>query len=1747
MERTTHDSSTTTIYTPMAASSDSCSSSQVEFVQYEDSSPANDRGHLDIAIVGMGCRVPGGNNSPAELWDYLMGSKEASGDMPEIRWQPYHGRNPRNAETLVNTITKGYYLDRLEDFDPAFFAISPREAEQMDPQQRITLEVAWEALEHAGIAPQSLSGSNTAVYMGVNSDDYGKLILEDLQNVEAHMGVGTAYCGIPSRISYILNLLGPSFAVDAACASSLVAIHQARQALLMGETDLAIAGGANALIGPGLTRVLQEAGAIADDGKCRSFDDSAHGYGRGEGAGIVIMKRLSQAIVDNDHIIGVLKGSAVAADGKTLGIMAPNPEAQKLVARAALAEANVPASSISYIEAHATSTSVGDPAETQALAEVYGHAARSRGSGPCLIGSIKSNIGHLEAGAGVMGLIKALMVLQNRVVPAQVNLEVLNRKIDWQQSMLLACKESTGLESTELPLRAAIASYGYSGTVSHAIIETAPQIDPISVQDSSLPSLLLLSAPQPDRIQKAAQALAQWLETKGSNVQLEEIATTLAVRRGHHKYRSCVVATNKVDAISLLRKLATGSSDTLLLRNTISPQASVGPVWVFSGHGSHWTGMGYELYKSSTSFADTVQQMEPIIQQELGFSAIEALLAGTFENTKMIQVLTFVMHMGIAAVLMDISGPPSAVIGHSLGETAAAVVSGAITLIEGTLIVCRRARLYQTVAGKGAMSVVSLTREECTERLNESPDLTIAIDASPTSCVVSGPKDAIANLNAAWRKDGIEMRSVDTDVAFHSSMLKPLGRPLFEALEHDIFPQPPRIKLYSTSSKDPLAQDIRDAHYWVNNMISPVLLRDAVVLAARDGYRAFVEVSSHPIITHSINETLEDAGLDDFLAIPTMLRNKTPLDNIFTAVGKIHCFGCPIKYTQESGRPWSSEVPGTLWSHKPYWRKVADVRFGKSTTHNPTSNDLLGARTDIWGSEKVLFETRIDETTKPFPGKHPLHGSEIVPAAVLITTFLNASHSNHLQDISLKVPVVVSPARDVQVLADLDGITISSRLANQGDEGGSWLTNTTCKVGSENVLPSVKTLDITNTRARLTRHLEPSFATDYLANVGVAEMGFPWKVTEHLENDTEMLARVENNPENSSGMKTLWTSMLDSATSIASTIFHREPKLRMPRSVRKVVRTLQSECPVTGYIYCCRTDDACGSDILLCSEDGTVLIEIQGMTFAGIEGESSLRSDKSNLVHRLVWTPVLPSETPNCFQHVVFLTEKDNPLVVSYQSQLDAKGYSTEVIHDATKINSTQESTVIVHVPRQATSKDDIFEVISTSCSTLVSATNMLAARNHPLKLFCVVAQGNNTSHLGSSPLYGLSRIISSEHPEVWGGLFEAEDGLIPLSAMRYVQHQDIVRIDDGIPKTACLRSISARPSKTALTFRPGRTYLITGGLGALGLEIATWMTQRGARRLLLVSRQKLPHRSTWSSHMQNPTIQKIVALEDAGATVITISLDISEAGADSRLAEAIADCNVPPVAGVVHAAGILKDQLVKEITAEAFDGVLAPKIKGALNLDKLFPPGFLEFFTMFSSCGQLFGFPGQASYASGNAFLDCLAAQRRALGDNASSILWTSWRGLGMAASTDYINAELNARGISDITKEEGFTAWEEISRHDIDHAVVLWALTLELDDPLPHSILRDIVVRKPHQVVDVQNGGTPPSNTRPTSGLALKTFVTDTVVSCVASALSVDAADVDHAVALSEMGMDSVMTVLFRTSLQQKLRIKVSPTLVE
>ncbi|KAG8156339.1 hypothetical protein KVR01_013791 [Diaporthe batatas] len=1834
----------------------------------------------------MACRVAGGNNTPEQLWQTILNKTDTSSEMPAWRWEPYERRDARNAAELSKTTRRGYFLDSLESFDAAFFGVSPMEAEQMDPQQRVSLEVAWEALEDAGVDPRSLAGSDTAVFMGVNSDDYSKLVLEDLPNVDAWMGIGTAYCGVPNRISYHLDLMGPSSA-----------------AILTGESNVALAGGVNALCGPGLTRVLDKAGATSPEGSCLSFDDDAHGYGRGEGAAVVVLKRLSSAIRDGDNIVAVLKGSAVAQDGKTNGIMAPNAKAQELVARQALRRARIDAATVEYIEAHATSTPLGDPTEVSAISAVYG-----RGKGgevraePVAIGSVKPNVGHLEAGAGAVGFIKAVTAINRATFPPQANLKKLNSKVDWASSGTRVVREAgTWPEPTGHRRRAAICSYGYGGTVSHAIVEEPEYTYNMATTGADLqqgeelvgpgprqqrgPVLLVLSAPQERRLAPAASALAAWLLShEGGKASLSAIANTLALRRAQHNYRATFVVESHEHAAQVLDAFAQGQQqqheDAISQGAVLGTGVSKGVVWVFSGHGAQWDRMGMELMRSSAGFRDAVQALDPITRAESGFSAVEALETGGFtDRSDRVQVMTYVVQVGLAAVLRRKGLAPSAIIGHSVGEIAASVAAGALTPEEGALIVTRRAELYRTVQGQGAMFMVGRPFEQvqsdlASEESGKNGDVVAAIHSSPSSCVISGKLDATVAYAEKLKKNWAKTMRVATDVAFHHrGLLRPLSGPLRDALQggsDGIKPRTPLVPLYSTSdAADPRSTALRDAEYWVRNMESPVFLTDAIRAAAADGFRLFLEVSSHPIVSHSVGETLlgcdsvEDE--EDTAVVGTMRRSKPAEASIMQAVGALYVKGAAVDFGTALGRRWSPDVPGTQWVQKSFWRKVessgapADdvLRATAGLVHDVNKHTLLGLRTPVGGTDTVLYTTRLDKDTKPFPGEHPLHGTEIVPAAVLVNTFHHATGASTLSDITLRVPVAISAPRDIQVVVNDDKVKIASRLrqdqqggdggarestpsrsggGNQGDTSMSWVTHTTGHWRSSNEGGDEghkAVIDVEEAKKRINTVLPSNFSTDYLAKVGVSAMGFPWAITEHYGNLKEMLARVDADPStpNSSNGKadTLpwdawsWAPLLDAATSVGSTIFFDNPKLRMPAHIEGVDFLDRDRAPPkTAWLHVQEATESNGGPavhVSVCDDEGRVLVRFRSMRFSEIEGTPGVSGSVESLVHRLAWVPAPLSHKSAGWERAVLLSEDDEVLGL-YGKQLGpmlripeagsvtSLQLSPEGGEDATQAQLTSicsdvnSNTAIIYCPGSVSSlacvpaqaEAFISKLLAVTKHVVNNASSASASNKKKTTKIFVVTRGigsaaTTATALAHSPLHGLARIIAAEHPDQWGALVDVEDGddQFPALAVKYVHGQDVVRVEDQLPRVGRLQPLPrelryehqqqqpkdntptpARPRTRTLLPRPEGTYLITGGLGALGLEVAGWLVDKGARRVVLVSRRGLPPRSEWAAVLKSGTgmttaIARIQAMEQAGATVWAMALDMSAPDAQPRLLSGLESLAVPPVLGVVHAAGCVEDQLVMETTAESFSRVLAPKVAGTLALDAAFPAGTLDWLVLFSSCGQLLGFPGQASYASGNAFLDAVAARRRRAGDNAVAVQWTSWRGLGMAAATDFISAELEGKGVTDITVDEAFRAWEHLGSHDIDHGVVLRALPLDEGDPLPAAVLEHIAPRRTTGAGGSGSGSGPDgvdaagegggagheqgeSTPRPAGGPELKEWLVQRIREVIAGVLMLSGPDeVDPRAATADLGVDSVITVTLRRKLQAALKVKVPPTL--
>ena len=1675
-----------------------------------------------IAIIGIGCRLAGDINTPAQFWRFLLDGDSAVGDVPAERWEPYLRRDPRNAAVLRATTQRGSFLSDLAGFDAEFFGVSPREAELMDPQQRLALEVSWEALEHAGVPPRALAGSDTAVLMGVNSDDYGKLVMEDLPGIEAWTGIGTALCGIANRVSHLLDLRGPSVALDAACAASLVAVHQACQLLRAGETALALAGGVSALIGPGLTRVLDVAGATAPDGRCKSFDDAADGYGRGEGAAVVVLKRLADAQRDNDRVLAVVRGGAVAQDGRTVGIMSPNGSAQADMFRRTCAAARIDPSTVGYVEAHGTGTPTGDPVELTALSAVYG-AARPDGQ-PCLVGSVKPNTGHLEGGAGVVGLVKATLALHHEAVPPTAGVRTPTKAVDWTTNGLFVNTVTQPWPRTGAPRRAAVCSYGYGGTIAHVLLEEAPPTESEPTPETAALQVVPLSGRSSRRLSANAGALADHL--RAAHETGSAVSGALWTRRSHEPVRAAVVAADHKELIVGLDALARGERHSSVATGSVVPGAERGAVWVCSGHGSHWVGMGAELLREEPVFAAVIDEIEPVFAAELGFSARAALASGEHGGTDRVQALTFAMQVGLAAVLRARGAAPAAVIGHSVGEVAACVISGVFDLVSGAKVACYRARGFRAVQGRGAMALAALSFADAEARLHGNPDVVAAISAAPESTVISGTTEAVQKVVQDWTALGVITRTVNTDVAFHSPAMDGLTAELAR-LTATLSPRAPRVPLYSTALADPRSSAPRGPDYWVTNLRGRVRFAEAVTAAAHDGHRLFMEISAHPVVSHSMVETLSHNGIDDYGVLPLHRRNMPEVRSLTTAIAALHCYGAPVELAPTSPQ-WATDLPGNQWQHRRFWRTPATPPGG-GAVHDPESNTLLGGRLEVTAAVPArVWQTQVDMATRPYPGDHPVQDTEIIPAAVLINTFLAAAGSaskpasgtaaggetgRAVADIRLRTPVAPGLARDIQVVLQDRTLTVASRI--RGDEAttDSWLTH--CTAVAVDPVPLPAAVDLAALRARCTEPLPPGHVADTLAGLGVAAMGFPWTVRDLRRGDGEMVAVVFAEADGTT--PATWAGLLDAATSAASIVFDSPLRLRMPARIDRV--QLRGN-PIAAAVLHIRHAGATAADVTITDQDGAVIGVIGGMHFEELENPGG--NDVGRMVAQLDWHPTPWAADARPAQ--VILVGGDAEILAWCMRDLAAADIAHRVCRRIEEIPAAPApGAVVLVLPRTGAAPLDTVLDVHAALTTLVEHAA-------PVRLWALTRGVYEGSAIEGSPLWGLSRVAAAEHPGLWGGVVDVADDSLPVGVLAALAGHPVVVVRDDIALTARLTHAETNRG-AALHCSPAGSYLITGGTGALGARMAVRLADLGARRIVLLSRRGVGDRSTWDA--ESEPARTILALEERGVSVRVAAVDIAAAGAADELRAALRD--LPPVRGVVHAAGVEAGALLTGTTGDDFAATMRPKVDGTLTLHEVFPPGELDWLVLFSSCGYLAGFPGQGAYACANAFLDAFAQQRRSLGDRTTAVAWTAWRALGMGSTSSFVAAQLQALGMGTVGADDAMRALDLAMRADQPHVVVLPVTA----DAASVPMLADIA---PVHDDDTFDG---PVRVGP-DGMDTPTWVAEMVVATVAAELGLSDEGVDPRLPLAEIGVDSIMTVALRKQLERQTGLALPPTLL-
>ena len=1525
-----------------------------------------------IAIIGMSCRFPGADNLQA-FWQLLREGQQWLSEVPKDRFNIdlYYDPNP---EALGKIYTRfGSFLSQIDRFDASFFGISPREALSLDPQQRLLLEVSWEALENAGQCQERLEGQSTGVFVGITFNEYRQCLapLGDVSQLDSYAISGTNLNVAAGRLSYVLGLQGPSLAVDTACSSSLATIHLACQSLRNGECRQALAGGVNSILSPQTMVGLSRAMMLSPDGRCKTFDASADGYGRGEGCGMLVLKRLSDARADGDNILALIRGSAMNNDGPSSGLTVPNGRAQQLLIRQALANGKVDPARVSYIEVHGTGTSLGDPIEVEALAAVFGEGhSRER---PLFVGSVKTNIGHLESAAGIAGVIKVVLALQHREIPPHLNFNTPNPHIRWDEIPVKVLTQRTSWQLVSGDRRlAGVSSFGMSGTNAHVILEEAPagEIVPSSVERSL--HLLILSAKTPEALNQLADRYREYLTT--TDERLENICFSANTGRAHFSQRLSISASSVAELSKKLSTLADPDAVGVVrgqLKGTRHPKVA----FLFTGQGAQALGMGRQLYETQPTFRQALQRCDQLLRPHLERPLLEVLYPRPGEEsplnqTAYTQPALFAIEYALYQLWRSWGVTPTAVLGHSVGEYVAACVAGVFSLEDGLKSIAARGRLMQQLPAGGVM-VSLMASVEQVERAIADYEGQVAIAAlnAPQSTAISGVEAAVGAVVARLAAQGVNSKQLQVSHAFHSPLMAPMVAE-FEQVARGVTYRDPQLQLISNVTGEVATSAIATPEYWCEHILSPVNFAASMASLEAQGYEVFLEIGPKPILLGLGRQCLpERVGR----WLPSLRPNQEDWSQMLSSLSQLYAQGVAVDWAGfDRDYPRRKVVlPTYPFQRKRYW------------VDRPAQNDRQSIEPELSTSVmKLLHRGQTKQLVQLLQQSGELAAESVEPRELLER--LVQEHQRQLTEASAREllfeiewqpqPKQTKATTTLQLgqwllLADREGVALT--LAQMlGDRGHQCV-----------LLP-----------ASLLGESTAPFSADSLA------------------------------PETSKILETLLCQMQQA-----------------------------NSLPLHGAIHLW-----------------------------------SLDAPAPNQFHEQTWEPIL-------------------------------RQGSRSLLHLAQALERLQSPAPHDPAPR-----------------LWVVTRQAMAVNGSPVAL-------------SQTPQWGLGRTIAIESPNLWGGLIDLD---IETSVQEQARHlfSEVLQADGenqlayrrGQRHVARLVRSQARP-KTELELSAEGSYLIAGGLGALGLQVARRLAAKGARYLVLIGRSGV------TNEAQQEAIER---LEAAGVQVGAIAADIANLPELQQCFEDLQE-SIPPLKGVIHAAGVLDDGLLAAQSWERFVGVMAPKVQGAWNLHVITRELALDFFICFSAAASLLGNAAQSNYAAANAFLDGLCCYRNSLGLAGLSLNWGPWAEVGMAAAlSEALQARLTRSGMKPIELEQGLQALELLlgARGQVG---VLALAREELSQQLDGHLQPFLATVLPETTTAVERRSAFPPSTwhRKLESVAeserlsmLKGFVQQEV----GKVLGLPAAELPAIeTGFFDLGMDSLMAVELRNRLSKVLEATLPSTL--
>ncbi|MFD4180220.1 SDR family NAD(P)-dependent oxidoreductase, partial [Rhodococcus sp. NPDC058514] len=1712
--------------------------------------------HEPIAVIGMGCRFPGGVRSPLDLWCLVESGSETVAGFPEDRgWGLAGLYDPRSEQPGTTYTAAGSFLDDPAGFDPEVFGISPREALAMDPQQRLLLETSWETFEHAGIDPRSVHGRQVGVFTGLSGIDYaaraGGTPPEDLAG---YFITGNAMSVASGRVAYSFGLCGPAITVDTACSSSLVSIHLAMQALHSGECDLALAGGATVMATPAVFVEFSRQRGLARDGRCKAFSAAADGTAWGEGAGMIALERLSDAQRNGRRVLAVIRGSAVNQDGASNGLTAPNRQAQERVIRQALVSAGLGPADVDAVEAHGTGTKLGDPIEASALLAAYGQDRQDR---PLWLGSVKSNLGHTQAAAGVAGVIKMIMAMRHGVLPKTLHVDRPTPHVDWSAGSVSLLTENREWPGTGRPRRAAVSSFGISGTNAHVVLEQAPTIEQPTHESGTAAGEAVawfVSGQTGPALRAQAERLREYA-AEHPELTPAAVAGALLGSRATFDHRAAVIGTESASLVAGLDALGRGLPGPDVVTG-VALEAGDRPVFVFPGQGAQWVGMAAELLDASPVFADSVRECADALAPYTTFSLFDVLRdrdPASLDRVDVVQPALFAVMVGLAQLWRAHGVEPAAVVGHSQGEIAAAYVAGALSLSDAALVVAERSKVIAASARRGGgMASVALPADVVRAKIEPwAGAVEVAAVNGPSATVLSGPGDALDLLVGQLQGDGVQARRIAVEYASHCADVAVLREPILDALA-SITPRRPRIPFYSSVTGGALDGAALDADYWFRNLRRPVRFEQATRSLAADGYRLFIESCSHPVLTVPLQDTLDAAGIAG-RAIGTLRRDHAGLRQFTAALAEAQVNGVHIEWDRVSWarrdeRQQWVDLPTYAFAHRRYWldgpAPQGDVASaGMETGGHP----MLAASVELGDGRGAVFTGVLSPGRLPWLSDHAVGGTVILPGTAFVELALHAGNRvgcSGLEDLTIEAPLMIPADGDVaiQVSVFSDGdlgqstVSVHSRPADAPAET-PWTRHA---AGTLTAAP-----DIAATTDSPESQWPPADATpiDVRGLYGLLdETGYGYGPTFRglraaWRRNGELYGEVRLDGEDPSAAVAgygIHPAVLDAALHVIA-LRHLDDGpaeagangIRLPFDWGAVqlhavgATALRVHITTTGpERYRVSAYDVAGKPVLTADS-----LALRPMGDAGPLGATAQPTAGVGAgLYRMEWMPIGASSAA---------TADLMPL----EEALAGGDPAGRVLWLAREQGEEPDIPTRAH----AAAESMLRTVQAWLREDRLAETRLLVTT----RLAVAVRDDEPIDDVSAAPAWGLIGAVQHEHPDriTLVDLDPAAGELADpaLLSMALACNEPQLAVREGVLLAPLLGAAAPSapeagpaPSGSA-TFGPSGTVVITGGTGTIGRLIARHLVARyGVRRLVLTGRHELdPERAA----------ELRTDFADSGVEVSAVACDVADRGA---VADLLAD--IPDLSGVIHAAGVLDDATATALSPDRLHAVMRPKVDGAWHLHELTRDRDLSAFVLFSSAAGVLGGAGQANYAAANVFLDALAQHRRVRGLPAISMAWGLWdRPSGM---TSHLNAadldRLQRNGIDTISQESGLALFDAALAVNRPLIVPIRLSAPRSDgESVPRILRRVLGLRRRRAAADAPAGLA--DEVRALDPGERHNRVLDIVTTHVAAVLGHDGKEaIDPERAFKQLGFDSLTAVQLRNQLATATGVKLAATVV-